>query len=281
MGTRCDLLIPGKSQDVGDHISLLIQREVDRLENLLSRYRKGAEINRLNETASLKPVPVSAELFILLQKCVRWNEMTNGYFDISLGTLHEAWKNNPAMDAFLTGALIEKKENQKILLNTSDNSVFFSSQEISLDMGAVGKGIALENIRRILQRESILNALVNFGNSSVLAHGNHPYGETWAVGIQHMENPGQMEHVFYLKDQSLSTSGISSKNSLSRDKILGHIINPHTGLPLTTCATMSVVSSDPVEAEVLSTALLCAPDFEREQILKNFKPAQFREILYR
>jgi thiamine biosynthesis lipoprotein len=280
MGTRCDLLIPGITQEGGDHTLGLIRREVDRLESLLSRYRKGAEISLLNDEASIKPVPVSAELFIILQKCIRWNEMTLGYFDIGLGTMRDAWKSNTDMDPLQAGELTGKTGIMNVLLNTADNSVFFSSQAVKLDLGAVGKGIALEHIRRILQRESIQNALVSFGDSSVLAHGNHPYGDTWAVGIQDPENPEKMEYVFYLKDQSLSTSGISKKNSLRPDRILGHILNPKTGIPLSKRATMSVVSTDPVEAEVLSTTLLCAPDVEHEQILKNFKPVRYKEIQY-
>jgi thiamine biosynthesis lipoprotein len=234
----------------------------------------------LNGSASLKPMPVSAELFVILQKCFRWNEMSLGYFDISLGAMRDVWESNPDLDPLQAGEILRNTGFNNILLNTTDNSVYFSSQLVQLDLGAVGKGIALEQIRRILQRASVQNALVSFGDSSVLAHGNHPYGETWAVGIQQMENPEQMEHVFYLKDQSLSTSGISAKNSLSPEKIIGHIFNPKTGLPLSKKAMMSVVSTDPVEAEILSTALLCAPDEVREQIIKNFKPIQYKEIHY-
>ena len=106
----------------------------------------------------------------------------------------------------------------------------------------------------LIWREGLERALVNFGNSSVLAVGSHPLGESWKIGIDNPYLSGKQIGQVEIRDTSLSTSG----NMPSHPR---HILNPFTGEFVTERKMVSVVADDPVDAEVLTTVLMIAgPD---------------------
>jgi thiamine biosynthesis lipoprotein len=105
---------------------------------------------------------------------------------------------------------------------------------------------------------------VNFGNSSVLCLGHHPYGDSWCVSI---ENPYLTEDILgsiQISNKSLSTSGNMPTHT-------SHIINPISQEYIEKHQIVSVVSSNAVEAEILSTTLMIANDKEKVEILSRFQ----------
>ena len=168
--------------------------------------------------------------------CKRYNELTEGYYDITLQGFDQ------------------------VLLTEEDKSIFFFSESLHIDLGGYGKGYALAKIRELLEENGIGKALVNFGNSSVLAVGTHPCGEYWPVGL---DNPFTKERIADLKlsDSSLSISG----NMPSHPR---HIVNPHTGTFVEDKKMVSVVAKDPVVAEILTTAFMICGD-ERVPVIAS------------
>jgi thiamine biosynthesis lipoprotein len=116
----------------------------------------------------------------------------------------------------------------------------------------------------LLLKLGLMQAFINFGNSSVMALGSHPAGKPWLVGIDNPFSPGQILGTVELCDSSLSTSG----NMPRHDR---HIVNPHTGETFTGRRVVSVVAASDLDAEILSTALLLADEISGEGIKENFK----------
>lgn len=137
-----------------------------------------------------------------------------------------------------------------------------------LDFGGFGKGYFLMKCNEILRDNGVNCAFVDFGCSSILGVGHHPYGDSWQVGIVNPFTHITMATV-ELCDKSLSTSG----NTPSYD---GHIRNPHTGEACTGNRLVSVVSENPLDAEALSTALMIADEQQRAVIQKKFPDADIR-----
>lgn len=126
------------------------------------------------------------------------------------------------------------------------------------------KGYAAEEIKSIIIRSDIRNALINAGNSSVTALGSMPGGKGWKVSTAGGET------AISLCDTALSVSGrITPGNS--------HIIDPHTGLPSANRSFVAVSGPDAATAEILSTALFAAPPSERRRIMLNFP--DYRKII--
>lgn len=273
MGTRMDLIFWGVEHRYAHFIFQDIFNEVNRLESVLSRFDKDSLVSHINESAGIQPVEVTEELFSILSMCSQYQELTNGLFDITALPLIQAVKKN---DAHKKDSLTKARDItgiDKMKLNREKLTAFLEKKGMQIDLGGIGKGIALEHIDRILTNNSLANAFISFGESSVLAKGKHPYGDCWKTGIRHIADNQQNVYSLDLKNVSLSTSGNTSKE-------LRDIINPKTVNFPDKISTTSVVSKSPVDAEILSTALLLSSDEEKEQILKKFEPEKVTEIIY-
>ncbi|MDD4922443.1 MAG: FAD:protein FMN transferase [Bacteroidales bacterium] len=240
MGTRLDVLFLGAAQAEALQIWSDMEEEVNRLDKMLNIYDKESELATINREAVLSPVCVKDELWRILMDCQKYHQLTFGYFDISL------------------------KNFQKISFNQENQTVFFQGETLQLDLGGYAKGYALEKLRTILLAGKITQALINFGNSSVLALGAHPYGENWEIGINDPYNPQKTIGTVELYDNTMSTSG----NMPQHDR---HIINPHTGIYSEERKVVSVIAKNAIDAEVLSTALMVAGEEMKQEILSHFK----------
>ncbi len=273
MNTRFDLVIPGIYDSVGDAVFNKIRTIVLKLEKKINLFDQESSIHFINENAYRISVSLDEDLWELLLYCKKYNTLTNGYFDISILPLIEFWKTyNPNL--FLQNDFNYIKNNlgfQHIELDSKQKSIRFANSIIKIDLGAVGKGFAIEKIIPILKDYDVKNAFISFGDSSISAIGNHPSGKGWKIGIPHLLEKENFVHEYHLEDQSCSISGITPENRTKGNKQFGHIIHPQTGFPHKSFQTVSVVSSSPVEAECLSTAYLAA-DNKNKWIIKNHFP---------
>jgi len=289
MGTRLDMLIPGIDNDKGKLVANEIKEKVFHIEKLLSRFDPEGETANLNKTAYKDPVQVSDELWEYITQCAYYYEKTFGAFDIALWPIIEFWKYPRITDiedeeVQLDDQVKEKLEMsgfQQLKLNQENKTIRFLSPIVELDFGGYGKGLAAEKISAILEKHQINKALINFGEDLVLAIGHHPQGEFWEFGIPHAYNPEEKVYYFRLRDKTLSSSGSyyehEEKGSL---KPLKHLVSPYTGYPVKDIRTLCVQSRGPVEAEILSTALIVSPETVKQDILANFPDSTAIEIVY-
>ena len=134
--------------------------------------------------------------------------------------------------------------------------------EGKLDFGGFAKGYFLKKCEEMFRSKGVSCAFVDFGSSSILGIGKHPYGDSWKVGVVDPYTRLQVREIS-LNDCSMSTSGNAPSYS-------GHIRNPRTGESCGGRKLVTVLSDNPLDAEVLSTVLMIAGDEERRQILDNF-----------
>ena len=135
-------------------------------------------------------------------------------------------------------------------------------EEGKLDFGGFAKGYFLKKCEEMMRAKEVTCAFVDFGCSSILGIGKHPYGDSWKVGIVDPYTKMQVREVS-LNDLSMSTSGNAPSYS-------GHIRDPRTGAHCQGRKLVTVLSDNPLDAEVLSTVLMIAGDEERERIMVNF-----------
>ena len=104
--------------------------------------------------------------------------------------------------------------------------------------------------------------VLDFGGSSILGLGHHPFGDCWTVGVRNPFRPGVLEDIT-LRNQAMSTSGNTPSYG-------AHIINPFTGEYVTARRQVTVVSEDALDAEVLSTTLMIAGEEQAERVAARF-----------
>lgn len=239
MGTRFDILIIGESRANSEAVWIRLSAELTRLDRMLDRFDPASEISLINRRAAESAVEISGELWYILQSCKRYHEMTLGLFDVT------------------------KRDFSSVRFNEGKKLVSFPKSGTSFDLGGFAKGYALGKLKAILLQEQVKQSFVDFGNSSILGLGAHPYGDSWKVSLENPFCAGEILEEIPLRDEALSVSG-------NTPRYTAHIVHPFSGKPIEARKSVCVVAENPLDAEVLTTALMVASPDEKKQILKHF-----------
>jgi thiamine biosynthesis lipoprotein len=243
MYSRFELFIPLVESAKLESIFQEIVKKAEQLEKQISKFIPESETSRINSSIAFEPVKVNSSFFALIEQCFSFYKRTLGYYAICTG-------NQTITDGF------------GITLNSQTQSVNLNASGIVADFGGIGKGLVVEMASELLRNNGITRALINFGDSSVYGLGSHPHGDYWPVTITN----GTNSKTFRLENKALSSSGLH----LVDDTLVPHIIDPQTGKVVEKNEKVVVISSSPVIAEVLSTAIYAAPDDARGKIKMNF-----------
>ena len=284
MATRFELVLHGANAVALRAAGEEALDEVERLDAQLSLYRSESEISHVNQSAATAPVRVTPGLFYLLQHAQRLNAETRGVFDITIAPLMRCW-------GFLGGpgqlpdaeALAEAKSNvgnYLVVLDGDNFTIHFSRPGVLLDLGAIGKGYALERAADILREAGVHHALLHGGTSTVHALGTQPNGDAWKIAIEQppdlagheiQKQRGIRLATVSLRDEALSVSAGWGKSFQAGGRIFGHILDPRTGEPVTGAVLAAVVLPSATETDALSTGLLTA-GLEGHDAIANLRP---------
>jgi len=247
------------SQHASDALESAFQ-EIVRVDNLLSNYKTDSALSKLNRSAHFHAEKVPSDLYRVVEESVRFSRLSGGKFDISIAPLVDLWKAAIAGEGTPSLARQQAARDcvgyEKIELTPPDQITFHSSC-MQLDLGAIGKGYAVDRAAQVLHSSGIRNALINAGGSTILAIGSPPGQSAWLV---HLRDPShKVDPQVMLKDESVSTSEQTAP-SLLGDNSAGHIIDPDTGKPLRTGFAVSVMAQTGTVSDALSTtSLLLGP----------------------
>lgn len=280
MATEFAILLPPQSLDSVELAVTTLER-LDQIEQTLTIYNDGSEISKINRIAGQKPVPASYPTFQLIERAQQWSQRTRGAFDITAGPLVKAWGftersgRKPSADEVNTA--LGKVGYQHLNLNREHRTVQFDSPEMSINLGGIGKGDALDQIADELRRGGLDDFLLHGGSSSVLAAGDQTAnsGLGWAIGIAHPSKPKRRLAGVRLRNQALATSGSGKQFFHHRGKRYGHVIDPRTGFPAGDLASLTVIMNSAADADACGTGLFVAGTNEMETLSSEpwFPPA--------
>ena len=231
-------------------------QEIVRMDDLMSNYKPESALSRLNRSAHFHAQKVPPDLYRVIEQAVRFSKLSGGKFDITVAPLVNLWKAALSGDSLPSLSQRQQAEEcvgyEKIELTPPDQ-IAFRSTCMQLDLGAVGKGYAVDRAGEMLHAYGIRNALINSGGSSILAMGSPPGQTGWLV---HLRDPShKIDPYVMLKDQSVSTSEQTAVSLLGPESA-GHIIDPASGRPIDTRFAVSVITSSGTPSDGLSTTLL-------------------------
>jgi FAD:protein FMN transferase len=265
--------------------------QVQALEDQYSVYRPDSELSRLNRTAAELSVQVEPGLYRLLRRAAAISGQTDGAFNPAAGALIRLWKQCRAEDRLPTAeecaASVGCCDLAGIEWYDEDCSVRFRRPGLAFDLGAIGKGYAVDVAARILGEQGVSSFLVHGGRSSVLARGGHAGHAGWPVGLNNPLLPDQPYLTLVLKDAAFSTSGTAVQGFRHAGKRYGHILDPRTGWPAEELLSVSVFAPDAALADALSTAffilgvenaLRCCDNFENVGLILFPPPRQGRRL---
>jgi thiamine biosynthesis lipoprotein len=260
MATTFEVAIPCGSHPNPIAAATAALDRIDELEDQLSIYREHSEITRLNTRAADEPIVVEAQLFELLTRCAMWTRDTMGTFDIATGALIKAWGFHQRQGRVPTPAqrlaAMACTGFHHVILNAQTQTVKFHKRGLELNLGAVGKGYALDQAAELLHNEwGVQAALLQGGGSSVYAIG-HPPGDSrgWPIRLKHPRRPENSLGTVFIRDQGLGTSAATFQYFEYNGQKLGHMLDPRIGWPASGTSSASIVAPTAAEADALSTA---------------------------
>jgi thiamine biosynthesis lipoprotein len=280
MATRFELVLHGPDPVALRAAGEEALAEIQRLEDRLSLYRNTSEIAHVNARAAREPVRVSAAVFRLLAQAIALGAAMDGAFDVTIAPLVRCWgfmggtgkmpgpEQVAEARARVGAGLIE--------LDPPTSSVRFLRQGVMIDLGAIGKGYAVEQAVEILREAGVTSAMLHGGTSTVYALGTPPDGTAWNVAIERprpapdpsapgllqtvlpatTQPPSELLAVVPLVDEALSVSAVWGRSFQEGDRTYGHVIDPRSGEPVRHSALSAVVLPSATETDALSTALL-------------------------
>jgi thiamine biosynthesis lipoprotein len=226
------------------------------LEATLSNYQSESELSLLNRDGRL--LSASPALRKFLQEAKTLSIATRHSFDISIGPLLALWEHaeqrNQLPSPQELAAAREQVTSEAIHITPGESGVRLSKPGMALDSGGLGKGFAVDRIVSYLKAQQLHCALVDFGHSSSYALGAAPGDTHWRLEIKFPEikSLGTVE----LRDQALSASHSFGRPLQIQGQRYGRIIDPRSGMALSSARAAIALSSSATEAEALSKALL-------------------------
>jgi thiamine biosynthesis lipoprotein len=233
-----------------------------RLDAVMTLYDPESDLSRLNRTAGRGPAPVASELAQILAASIAYSRLTSGAFDVTVRPLVALWT-----QAGQTGVPPRAEElararalvgSDQIRLGAS--AVTLAREGVSVDLGGIAKGWALDRMLPLLRERGVAHALLDFGQSSLWALGSPPGTTGWRLLAR---GPGDAPlGVLTLSDQALSVSGSLGQWVEIGGRRYGHVLDPRSGLPLERRRQAMVVAPNAALAEALSKALLILGEVE-------------------
>ena len=229
--------------------------EIERIDSLMSRQRPQSEANRLERLAVDSAMTCSAEMAHLLRRSQHFAQRTDGAFDVTLGALTRLW-NFPEVERPPTAARVDSA---LALVGYRDlqvegSQVHLTRPGLSLDLGGVAKGFAVDQAVERLQKLGAPCGLIEAGGD-IRYWGEKPDGRAWRFGIQHPRQPERYIEIEDLGLAAIATSGDYEQFFEYEGKRYHHILDPASGYPGDRAISATAWARTAMDADILSTAL--------------------------
>ena len=260
-------------------------RRYNSLFDIYNSYEGVANLKTVNDSAGLSPVTVSEELIDLLLQAKEIYELSDGAFDITMGSLLQVWHRYreagitaneegrygelPTEEELASAAAFRGFDH--VIIDEEACTVFIDDARVALDAGGIAKGFAAERTALALEQAGADHAAVNAGGNNRTI-GAKADGSTWNVGIQNPDGQGSLFIVRVAGTNSFVTSGDYERYYLAEDGIKEHhIIDPATNRPADRWRSVTVITPDSGAADALSTALFVLSYEDGEALLKKYR----------
>jgi thiamine biosynthesis lipoprotein len=252
MGTFINMIAFHPSQAEAEDALGRAFAEINRLSDIMTRFKTNSYVSHLNGSGSLDEVP--PELMAVLKSSIHFHGISQGAFDITVKPIVDLYQesfranNSPPSPEALMDALARVGSNYIKL--TPDN-VAFARSEMEITLDGIAKGYIVEQAMTVLRQQGIQHALINAGGD-VVVHGGKGKGKPWRIGIQDPWNRKHHADVVSLNSGAIATSG-NYEVFFDREKLFHHLIMPRTGSPANDIASVSIRAANAMEADALAT----------------------------
>jgi thiamine biosynthesis lipoprotein len=233
------------------------------LDKQMSTWDPNSEISQFNLTHSTEPYAISESFMMVVKEALDVSEKTDGFFDITVFDLMGLWGFGPDPNS----GIPDQKQVETVLsftghekINVTEKTIIKKHPETKLDLNAIAKGYAVDEVFHFLKSRGYTDLFVEIGGE-VQCSGRNQRNKYWSIGIENPSGGKKSNQIFaaivYSDGGAVATSG-NYRNFIELDgEILGHTINPKTGYPIrTNVLSVTVLSNTCMVADAWATALM-------------------------
>ncbi len=259
-----------------------VKARLDAINLRMSTYLKDSELSLLNRLQSTKQQHISPELLEVLLAAEEISELSTGAFDITVAPLVNLWGFGPDMmryqapKAEAIQKILAKTGYTQLIVDEQDASITKKIPELSMDLSALAKGYAVDEVALVLENHDITDYLVEIGGE-IRLKGVNLQGKKWRIAIEKpVINKRELERVIAISNISMATSGDYRNFFEQEGQRFSHTIDPRTGYPIThKLASVTVLSKTTMLADAWATALMVLGEEAAYDIAEQQKLAVF------
>lgn len=275
MGLPFRLVVWTQNPALATHSATLAFQRIAEINAIMSDYEDDSELSRLSRSSGDGGWhPVSDELWKVLRRADEVSRATQGGFDVTVGPLVQVWRRARRQRELPAQARIDAAKAvvgwQNMEFDPKSQSVRLRVAGMRLDLGAIAKGYALDEVGRVLRRHGVPRFLIS-GSGDMVA-GDAPPGQPgWRIEVAPLDISNAPPARFVrLKNASLCTSGDVFQHVEIGGKRYSHIVDPLTGVGLTDHSLVTVIGRDSMTCDALSTSVSVLGPERGIRLVKQF-----------
>lgn len=236
-----------------------IQKELDSINSKMSTYLPASELSLFNAHQDSTPYPFSAETIEVIRAAQKISTHSAGAFDITIKPLVDLWGFGANKSTTPPSEEARKSAMEQVgytLLTINTNTIQKKHPLLALDLSAIAKGYAVDQVALLLEQKGHTNYMVDIGGE-LKAKGKNAKDRYWRIGIETPDaERGAYTDIIELRDMAIATSG-DYRNYYEQDgKRISHTIDARTGMPIThNLASVSVLHTSAMMADAWATTL--------------------------
>lgn len=255
LGTFCKVTIYDEaSRDVLEKAF----NRISEIEDKMTINKTSSEVININSKAGSDYVKVSPDTFSVIKQGKYYSELSQGKFDVTIGPIVKLWNIGTDKARVPSPDEIKNKlplvDYSNILLNEQENKIMLKEKGMLIDLGAIAKGYAGDEVKRVLAENGVKHALINLGGNLVTL-GSKLNNKAWKLGVQNpLDSRGEYLGTIEVSDKAIVTSGIYERYIEKDGKRYHHILSPENGYPIdNSLVSVSIVADKSIDADALST----------------------------
>jgi FAD:protein FMN transferase len=259
MGQPIKILLYAPDEPAANRAAEAAFARIAELDRVMSDYQPQSELSRLSATAgSGQAVPLSADLWLVLDRSQRLAEQTDGAFDITVGPYVRLWRRARREKELPSDARLAEARQavgyRNLRLDDERRTAELLAPHMRLDLGGIAVGYAVDEAMAVLGSQGIRRALID-ASGDILVSDSPPGEPGWRVGIARLDAEGPPSRYLSLRMTAVTTSGDAFQHVVIAGRRYSHIVDPHTGLGLTDRGSVTVVARDCITADSFATAV--------------------------
>ncbi|HPG42226.1 MAG TPA: FAD:protein FMN transferase [Acholeplasmataceae bacterium] len=282
MDTFISINVSTDSQDKADEIKIDIKEIYRTYHEITNNYLPLSEnsgfitnVYEINRTIN-EDVEIDKELYDIMLEAKRLNTLTNGYFDVSIGKMVDAWKTVILDEAYQYSEIpqnvyeniilqlesIDVVENPFVLTETAGKYyIRLTDENVKIDLGALSKGYATQVVYEYLVNRGIEYFSITAGSSSIsVGKKINRKSEMFHISLANPVSTSNTYGMIYVQNKAINTSGNFEQYALYNGLRYHHVVSPKTKLPAQYYHTVTVLGNDAGVLDALSTALFSMPE---------------------